>query len=79
LGLRDQSFSEKEERSIFAYLNQMALGDRETQNLLVVGVLEILTDTPECVVRTRAALTGRALLFFERVLRGWDLKNNNPP
>ncbi|MBO0756332.1 MAG: hypothetical protein J2P54_10760 [Bradyrhizobiaceae bacterium] len=36
----------------------MAELDEDTQNLLVVGALEVLTDTPQWIARTRKGLDG---------------------
>ena len=53
-------------------LNRMASGDKETTNLPIVSVLELLTDTPDAIERTRKRLNGGAARFlFERVLKGW--------
>lgn len=41
-------------------------------NLLVVSVLELLTDTVDAIERTRKGLNGGAARFlFERVVNGW--------
>lgn len=77
LMVRDGTLTTDEEACVFKFLNRMALGDRDTQNLLVVGVLEILGDYPQSVDRSRAKLEGRALLLFERVLRGWKLSGGS--
>lgn len=70
--LRDESLSEDQERCVFAYFHTMAESEPETQNLLVVGALEQLADTPELVARTRRGLReGPAAFLFERVLKGW--------
>lgn len=71
--LRDGKLGAPLESCLYKYLNQMADGDKDVQNLLVVNVLEILCDTPQSVARARGFLCGRALLLFERVLRGWTL------
>jgi hypothetical protein len=71
--IRDGELSDAEAASVFAHLNKMAELDVDTQNLLVVGVLEVLTDTPQSIERTRAGLDGGAARFlFERVLKGWS-------
>jgi len=71
--LRDVDLSEAEMDCVFFHLNQMAEGDSETKNILVVGVLEVLTDTPEAVEMARTRLReGPARLLFERVLNGWE-------
>jgi hypothetical protein len=70
--LRDGELSDAEAACVFAHLNKMAGLDEDTQNLLVVGALEMLTDTPQSIARTRAGLDGGAARFlFERVLKGW--------
>ena len=71
--MRDAKLSHSEMNRVFAYLKKMATADLETQNLLVVGVLEILTDTPASIQRARAGLgTGPARMLFERVLKGYS-------
>jgi hypothetical protein len=71
--LRDGKLSDVEAACVFAHLNKMAELDEDTQNLLVVGALEMLTDTPQSIARTRAGLDGGAARFlFERVLEGWS-------
>lgn len=69
--LRDRQLRPAEERAVYQYLNRLAEGDRETQNLLVVNVLEVVGDTSESIATAREGLSGNALLLFERVLRGW--------
>lgn len=70
--LGDNKLSDAESASVFAYLNKMAESDDlYTQNLLIVGALEVLTDTPEWIARSRAGLgDGAARLLFERTLKG---------
>ena len=70
--LRDGELNADDERCVYDYLNRLAHDDIEGRNLLVVNVLEILTDTPRAVTRARASLTGHAIFLFERVLRGWN-------
>jgi hypothetical protein len=71
--IRDGELSDAEAASVFAHLNTMAALDEDTKNLLVVGVLEVLTDTRQSIERTRAGLDGGAARFlFERVLKGWS-------
>jgi hypothetical protein len=68
----DGKLSDVEAASVFAHLNKMAELDVDTRNLLVVGALEVLTDTPLWIARTRTGLDGGAARFlFERVLKGW--------
>jgi hypothetical protein len=69
--LRDGKLEASLERCIYEYLNSLANGDLDAQNLLVVNVLEVLGDTPEAEARAKEYLKGEALLLFERVLRGW--------
>jgi hypothetical protein len=70
--VRDRKLTEDQERCIFGYFHTMAESEPETQNLLVVGALELLTDTPESIARTRKSLReGPAAFLFERVLKGW--------
>lgn len=58
--------------SYFEFLNEMGeSNDLEVRNLLVVGILEILTDYEKSVLITREKLRGRALALFEKTLSGW--------
>jgi hypothetical protein len=70
--LRDKLLCEETEKCAFGYLNEMGDGDEDTQNVLVVGVLEILGDTPESIARSMVHLKGSARLLFDRVLKGWE-------
>jgi hypothetical protein len=70
--LRDRRLGSVDEAAVYQVLNALANDDLETQNLLVVNVLEILGDTPEAVAVARGQLSGNALLLFERVIRGWS-------
>lgn len=57
---------------VFAHLNRIgSSGDKALENLLVVGVLEILADTDASIERARSKLDGAALMLFERVIKGW--------
>ena len=69
--LRDRKLNAEDEIAVYEYLNQLANEDRETQNLLVVNVLEALADVPEAVAIARQKLSGNASFLFERVVRGW--------
>jgi hypothetical protein len=70
--IRDTLLSEDEAACVFDHMNYMASADKETTNLLVVSVLELLTDTPDAIERTRVGLRGGAArVLFERVLNGW--------
>lgn len=75
--LRDQinlgRYSESELNAIFEFLNRLGLSENtEVQNQLVVGVLEILTDSTECIKICRQRLKGSALQLFERTINGWQ-------
>jgi hypothetical protein len=72
LMLRDGSLDKNDERCVYDYLNKLAHTDLDSQNLLVVNVLEILTDTPEAIARARSNLSGHASFLFEKVVRGWN-------
>lgn len=57
----------------FDFLNSMGVSNNlEVQNLLVVGVLEILADTDESTRIAKQKLKNYALESFERVLSGWN-------
>ncbi len=72
-GIATDRFSESELESIFEFLNRLgASGDIEIENQLVVGVLEVLTDTSEAISVCRHHLTGKAKSYYERVLVGWQ-------
>lgn len=71
--LRDRLLGAVDEACVYAVLGEMANDDLDTQNLLVVNVLEILGDSAESVAHARQRLSGNALLLFERVIRGWKL------
>lgn len=56
-------------RSVAKVFNELGASDNsEVQNLLVVGVLEILTDRPEVVYAMRQCLSGNAAVLFEKTL-----------
>ncbi len=70
--VRDGKLTDDEERCVFGYFHTMAESEPETQNLLVVGALELLADTTYSIARTRKGLRdGPAAFVFERVLKGW--------
>jgi len=72
MAIGDTRLSEDGVACVFDHLNSMASADDDTVNLLVVSVLELLTDTSDSIERTRKGLNGGAARFlFERVLRGW--------
>ena len=71
-GITDEQFSEDELNAIFIFLNRLGASENtEVQNQLVVGVLEILTDSPETVDVCKQRLIGPALPLFERTQSGW--------
>lgn len=71
-GIATKQYSEDELNDIFAFLNRMGASENtEVQNQLVVGVLEILTDSPDVVTLCKQRLVGPALPLFERTLNGW--------
>ena len=77
LHLRDgfdaDSFSPDELRDIFQFLGELGeSSDSEIQNLLVVAVLEVLTDSDKAIELSRQQLKGTALGLLERVLSGWN-------
>jgi len=74
--LRDDTLAKPEADCIFEHMEKMAAADTETKNVLVVGILEVLTDTPKAVKRARARLKGPARFLFERVLTGWNSPKN---
>ena len=75
MAIRDNQLSEEEDACVFDHLNRMAAGEKETMNLLVVSVLELLTDTPDAIERTRKGLNGGAARFlFEQVVNGWEFR-----
>lgn len=69
--LTNGDLSDSEMDCVFSHLEKMAAADRETKNVLVVGVLEMLCDTPKSVELARNRLKGPARFLFERVLAGW--------
>lgn len=71
--LREKGLNATDEIAVYRYLNRLADDDRETQNLVVVNVFEVLGDTPEAIATARQNLSGNALFLFERVVRGWVL------
>jgi hypothetical protein len=71
--IESDSFASADLENVFEFLNQLGSSEnREVQNQLVVGILEILTDTDKCTEMARQKLRGQALGFFERVLIGWN-------
>lgn len=68
-GITNDTFEADELDRAFNFLNEMgSSGNIEVQNLLVVGVLEILTDTSESINISKQKLTGQALQLFEQAL-----------
>jgi len=71
--LRDDMANEKELDDAFEFLNTMGTSDDvETQNQLVVGVLEILADDDSSTMVAKEKLKGRSLELFNRTLSGWN-------
>lgn len=71
-GINLGRYSESELNAIFEFLNRLGFSENtEVQNQLVVGVLEILTDSTECITTCRQRLKGPALQLFERTTNGW--------
>lgn len=59
-------------RAVSTVLDEMGRSENpEVNNLLVVGVLEILADRPEVVAVMRGCLSGSAAALFEKTLVGW--------
>lgn len=54
------------------FMNSMANSENvEINNLLVVGILEILTDKKISVDWVKSNLNEKACAYFERVMKGW--------
>ncbi len=71
--IANNSLQESEKEMVFQFLNEMGNSDDiETKNLLVVGVLEILTDYPKTIEAARMYLKDEALVLFEKTLTGWS-------
>jgi hypothetical protein len=66
--LRDGVLPEHEMQCVFACLNKMGEGDVDVQDLLVCGILEMLTDTRQSIAVARARLKGPSRDHFERAL-----------
>ena len=73
--LRDRRLEPAIESAVYRHLNRMGDGDIEAQNLLVVGVLEILCDSPEGIAAARQALNGNALQWFEHTMQAWGFED----
>lgn len=72
-GIVNNKIDNDELNRAFDFLNNMgASKNLEIQNLLVVGVLEILADTDESIRIAKQKLKNYALESFERVLSGWN-------
>ncbi len=70
--LDEKSISESDLKNAFQVMNMMGSAeDLEVQNLLVVGILEILTDKDNVVEIVKKHLEGNASQLFEMVLEGW--------
>lgn len=69
----EKSLSGKELQKAFKVMNTMgASKELEVQNLLVVGILEILSDEDRVVAIVRGGLVGNAADLFQKVLIGWN-------
>ena len=56
----------------FRLLSEMAnSSNNELANIAVVGVFEVLADSPESTAVARKQLSRKARKVFDRVLRGW--------
>lgn len=71
-GIAERSIPELELKAAFMIMNAMGEAeDLEVNNLLVVGMLEILTDVDVVADVVKKGLEGKAEEFFSRVLSGW--------
>lgn len=72
-GINKKSLSDEKFNKALKIMNTMgASNNLEVQNLLVVGIFEILTDEDDVVSSVKCGLTGPASEMFERVLVGWN-------
>lgn len=72
-GINKELLSDEECQEAFKLMNTMgASNNLEVQNLLVVGILEILTDEDNVAALVKRRLKGPAAELFERVLAGWN-------
>jgi len=66
------TLSDSEAASVFSHMHEMAEGDIQVRNLLMVGILEVLTDSEDSIERTRVGLGyGPARSLFEETLNFW--------
>lgn len=71
-GIERKALQPDELGRCFSFLNKMGESDDlEVHNLLVVGVLEILTDTDDSLAIAKQYLKGHSLKLLERTLSGW--------
>jgi hypothetical protein len=70
--LCDGELSDAETDCVFAHLNKMAEGDEDTQELLMIGIFEVLIDSPQLIAAAREKLQAPARALFERVLDWWE-------
>lgn len=67
------NYNENEIDKIFEFLNEMGKSsDEEVQNLLTVGVLEIVTDSNKAVLLAREKLKGTALEDLILIQKYWS-------
>ena len=72
-GIDKGTTSKLDLKAAFRIMNVMgASEDLEVQNLLVVGIFEILTDVDEVIEVVKQGLEGKAAQLFDRVLAGWN-------
>ena len=70
--MTEKSLSECDTQKAFKIMNMMgASKDLEVQNLLVVGIFEILTDENATITAMQKGLKGTAAELFHRTLIGW--------
>ncbi len=71
--MNEETLSEEMSQKAFNIMNVMgASEDLEVQNLLVVGILEVMTDEHKVVSLVKKGLSGPAAELFERVIVGWN-------
>ena len=63
----------------FALLNEMGNStDQRVVNLATVGTFEVLTDSQPSIRAARQLLYGRALDWFEEMIRTWGVEVKDP-
>lgn len=63
----------------FELLNEMGNSeDRRIQNLAAIGCFEVLTDSQPSIRAARQLLYGRALDWFEEMIRLWGVEVTDP-